>query len=88
MIAVGNAIGYAEHYSRSQDAVIYVHDLAANVIETLEHANDFKKSGELAVTSIASSNLSSVSVLRGRSPGRSELSARAHHEQQNGARVL
>ncbi len=26
--------------------------------------------------------------LRGRSPSRSELSARAHHEQQNGARVL
>ena len=32
--AVGNAIGYAEHYSRSQDAVIRVHDEAGNVIET------------------------------------------------------
>ncbi len=32
--AVGNAIGYAEHYSRSHDAVIRVYDAAGNVIET------------------------------------------------------
>jgi hypothetical protein len=30
--AVGNAIGYAEHRSRSQDAVIHVYDDAGNVI--------------------------------------------------------
>jgi hypothetical protein len=32
--AVANAIGYAEHYSRSHDAVIRVYDEAGNVIET------------------------------------------------------
>jgi hypothetical protein len=32
--AVANAIGYAEHYSRSHDAVIRVYDDAGNVIET------------------------------------------------------
>jgi len=37
-----NAIGYAEHYSRSYDAVIRVYDEAGNVIETREHAGDFK----------------------------------------------
>jgi tryptophan synthase beta subunit len=36
--AVGNAIGYAMHYSRSHDAVIHVYDEAGNVIETHEHA--------------------------------------------------
>jgi hypothetical protein len=41
--AVGNAIGYAEHYSRSHDAVICVYDAAGNVIETHEHAGDFKE---------------------------------------------
>ena len=41
--AVGNAIGYAEHYSRSHDAVIRVYDLAGNVIETYEHKGDFKE---------------------------------------------
>ena len=35
--AIGNAIGYAEHYSRSHDAVIHVYDAAANLIETHEH---------------------------------------------------
>jgi len=30
---VGNAIGYAMHYSRSHDAVIRVYDDAGNVIE-------------------------------------------------------
>jgi len=35
--AIGNAIGYAEHYSRSHDAVIHVYDAAGNLIETHEH---------------------------------------------------
>jgi hypothetical protein len=37
-----HAIGYAMHYSRSHDAVIRVYDAAGNVIETLEHAGEFK----------------------------------------------
>ena len=41
--AVSNAIGYAQFYSRSQDAVIGVYDLANNVIETQGHAGDFKE---------------------------------------------
>ena len=41
--AVANAIGYAEHRSRSHDAVICVYDDAGNVIETHEHAVDFKE---------------------------------------------
>jgi len=40
--AVGNAIGYALHYSRSHHAVIRVYDAAGNVIETHEHKGDFK----------------------------------------------
>ena len=39
----GNAIGYAQHYSRSHGAVIHVYDDAGNVIETHEHAGDFKE---------------------------------------------
>jgi hypothetical protein len=35
--AVSNAIGYAEFYSRSYNAVIRVYDNAGNVIETHEH---------------------------------------------------
>ena len=38
-----NAIGYAMHYSRSHHAVIRVYDEARNVIETHEHAGEFKK---------------------------------------------
>jgi hypothetical protein len=38
-----NAIGYANHYSRSQGAVIRVYDEAGNVIGTHEHAGDFKE---------------------------------------------
>ena len=34
--AVANAFGYAEHYSRSHDAVIRVYDEAGNLIETHE----------------------------------------------------
>ena len=40
--AVPNAIGYAKHRSRSHCAVIRVYDEAGNVIETHEHAGDFK----------------------------------------------
>jgi hypothetical protein len=41
--AVSHAIGYAMHHSRSHDAVIRVFDEAGNVIETHEHAGDFKE---------------------------------------------
>ncbi len=40
---VGNAIGYARQCSRSHDAVIRVYDGAGNVIETHEHAGEFKE---------------------------------------------
>jgi hypothetical protein len=38
-----NAIGYAKFYSRSRDAVIRACDESGNVIETHEHAGDFKE---------------------------------------------
>ena len=41
--AVSNGIGYAKFRSRSHDAVIRVYDEAGNVIETHEHAGDFKE---------------------------------------------
>jgi hypothetical protein len=41
--AVSNAIGYAKFYSRAHDAVIRVYDQAGNVIETHEHAGEFKE---------------------------------------------
>jgi hypothetical protein len=41
--AVSNAIGYAKFYSRSQDAVIRVHDEAGKVLKAHEHAGDFKE---------------------------------------------
>jgi hypothetical protein len=41
--AVSNAISYAEHRSRSHDAVIRVYDDAGNVIDTHEHAGEFKE---------------------------------------------
>ena len=41
--AISNAIGYAKFFSRSHDAVIRVYDEAGNVIETHEHAGDFKE---------------------------------------------
>jgi hypothetical protein len=41
--AVTNATGYAKHDSRSHDAVIRVYDESGNVIETHEHAGDFKE---------------------------------------------
>ena len=42
--AISNAIGYANVFSRSHDAVIRVYDEAGNVIETHEHTGDFKDS--------------------------------------------
>ena len=41
--AASNAIGYASHYSRSHRAVIRVYDEAGNVIETHEHAGEFRE---------------------------------------------
>jgi hypothetical protein len=41
--AVGHAIGYAKFFSRSHDAVIRVYDEAGSVIDTHEHAGDFKE---------------------------------------------
>jgi hypothetical protein len=40
---IPHAIGYAEFYSRSHNAVIRVFDDAGNVIETHEHEGEFKK---------------------------------------------
>ena len=40
--AVSNAIGYAQHRSRSHDCVIRVYDEVGNVIETHEHTGEFK----------------------------------------------
>jgi hypothetical protein len=40
--AVSNAIGYAQFYSRSHHAVINVCDLGGKVMETHEHAGDFR----------------------------------------------
>ena len=39
---INNAIGYARFRSRSHDAMIRVYDAAGNMIETHEHAGDFK----------------------------------------------
>jgi hypothetical protein len=39
---ISNAIDYAKFRSRSHDAVIRVYDEAGNVIETREHAGEFK----------------------------------------------
>ena len=41
--AIANAVGYAQHRSRSHCAVIRVYDVADNVIETHEHAGDFRE---------------------------------------------
>ena len=40
---ISGAIGYADHRSRSHDAVIRVYDDVGNVIETHEHKGDFKE---------------------------------------------
>jgi hypothetical protein len=41
--AISNVIGYAEHFSRSHDAVIRVYDAAGNVIEMHERKGDFRE---------------------------------------------
>jgi hypothetical protein len=41
--AVSNAIGYAQRYSRSHDAVIRVYDESCNVIETHDQKVNFKE---------------------------------------------
>ncbi len=41
--AVGNAIGFATFRSRSHHAVIRVYDEAGSMIETNEHAGEFKE---------------------------------------------
>ena len=41
--AASNAVGYAKFFSRSHDAVIRVYDATGNVIETHEHAGEFKE---------------------------------------------
>jgi hypothetical protein len=41
--AVRHAINYAKFYSRSHGTVIRVYDEAGNVIETPEHAGEFKE---------------------------------------------
>jgi hypothetical protein len=46
--AVSNAIGYAQFYSRSHDAVIRVYDMTGNVIETQEHNGDFRERNEIS----------------------------------------
>jgi hypothetical protein len=41
--AVRNGMAYAKHRSRSRHAVIRVYHEAGNVVETHEHAGDFKE---------------------------------------------
>jgi hypothetical protein len=41
--AISSAIAYAKFFSRSHDAVIRVYNDAGNVIETREHAGDFRE---------------------------------------------
>jgi hypothetical protein len=41
--AISNAIGYAQHYSRSDDALIRVYDDPGSVTETHEHTGDFRE---------------------------------------------
>jgi hypothetical protein len=41
--AIRNAISFAKFYSRSHASVIRVYDEAGNVIETHEHASEFKE---------------------------------------------
>jgi hypothetical protein len=63
------AVDYAKHSSRSHNAVIRVYDEAGNVIETHEHAGDFREFG--------SKNNGNREIIRIRSiRGRRELSER------------
>jgi hypothetical protein len=41
--AISNAMGYAKFFSLLHDAVVRVYDEAGTVIETHEHAGDFKE---------------------------------------------
>jgi hypothetical protein len=42
--AISNPVSYAKFFSRSHDAaVIHVYDEARNVIQTHDHASDFKE---------------------------------------------
>ena len=41
--AIENAVGYAQFYSRSHDALIRVYDATGNVIQTHEHKGGFKE---------------------------------------------
>jgi hypothetical protein len=41
--AISNAVGYAKFYSCSYHALIRIYDDADNVIETHEHAREFKE---------------------------------------------
>jgi hypothetical protein len=41
--AISNAVGYAKFYSRAHGAVIRVYDAGGNVIETQQHAGEFKE---------------------------------------------
>jgi hypothetical protein len=40
--AINNAINYAKFFSRSHHAEIHVYDSTGNVIETHEHAGEFR----------------------------------------------
>jgi hypothetical protein len=40
---ISNAVGYAQFYSRSNKAVVRVYHEAGTVIETHEHADEFKE---------------------------------------------
>jgi hypothetical protein len=42
-LTLGAGFGYAKFFSRPHDAVIRVFDDAGNVIETHEHAEEFKE---------------------------------------------
>ena len=41
--ATSNAVDYAKFFSRAHNAVVRVYDTAGNVIETHEHAGDFRE---------------------------------------------
>jgi len=43
LLRISDAIGYSKFRSRSHDAVIRVYDDAGNVIDTHEHAGEFKE---------------------------------------------
>jgi hypothetical protein len=62
--AISNAIGHAEHYSRSHDAVIRVCDAASNEL----FSRDF--SDEKEIHSTATSSREHANTVRDRSPQR------------------